>query len=162
MPLPHDTEHLRFRRMTPADLDEMAKLLGDPAVMQFYPSPKTREQAAAWITWNQHNYTSYGLGLWIIETHDGDFVGDCGLTWQRVNGELKLEVEYHVSPSGRVEDSGPRPPPPVATSPGSTRTCQSSSRSSTPTTGRRRAWRRRSACNAWTTTSRQTGRCGTC
>ena len=97
MPLPHDTERLRFRRMTPADLDEMAKLLGDRAVMEFYPAPKTRKQAAAWITWNQDNYTSYDLGLWIIETHDGDFVGDCGLTWQRVNGELKLEVGYHVS-----------------------------------------------------------------
>lgn len=99
MPLPHDTEHLRFRRMTPADLDEMAKLLGDPAVMEFYPSPKTREQAAAWIAWNEDNDAQYGLGLWIIETHDGDFVGDCGLTWQRVNGELKLEVGYHVSPA---------------------------------------------------------------
>jgi RimJ/RimL family protein N-acetyltransferase len=99
MPVPHDTEHLRFRRMTPADLDEMAALLGDPAVMEFYPAPKTREQAAAWITWNEDNYAKYGLGLWIIETHDGDFVGDCGLTWQRVNGELKLEVGYHVSPA---------------------------------------------------------------
>jgi RimJ/RimL family protein N-acetyltransferase len=99
MPLPHETEHLRFRRMTPADLDEMAKLLGDPAVMEFYPAPKTREQAAAWIAWNEDNYEQYGFGLWIIETRDGDFVGDCGLTWQRVNGELKLEVGYHVSPA---------------------------------------------------------------
>jgi RimJ/RimL family protein N-acetyltransferase len=99
MPVPHDTEHLRFRRMTPADLDEMAALLGDPAVMEFYPAPKTREQAAAWIAWNEDNYATYGLGLWIIETHDAGFVGDCGLTWQRVNGELKLEVGYHVSPA---------------------------------------------------------------
>ncbi|ROR83035.1 Protein N-acetyltransferase, RimJ/RimL family [Plantibacter flavus] len=99
MPVPHDTEHLRFRRMTQADLDEMAKLLGNPAVMEFYPSPKTREQAAAWIAWNEDNYAQHGLGLWIIETRDGDFVGDCGLTWQRVNGELKLEVGYHVSPA---------------------------------------------------------------
>ncbi|MBF4570478.1 GNAT family N-acetyltransferase [Plantibacter sp. VKM Ac-2880] len=99
MPVPHETEHLRFRRMTPADLDEMAALLGDPSVMEFYPAPKTREQAAAWIAWNEDNYAKDGLGLWIIETHDGDFVGDCGLTWQRVNDELKLEVGYHVSPA---------------------------------------------------------------
>lgn len=95
MPIPRDTEHLRFRRMTPADLDEMAALLGDPAVMEYYPAPKTRMQAAAWIAWNEDNDAKDGLGLWIIETHDGD----CGLTWQRVNGELKLEVGYHVSPA---------------------------------------------------------------
>ncbi|MDQ7878493.1 GNAT family N-acetyltransferase [Microbacterium sp. QXD-8] len=94
--LPPDTARLRFRQMLPADLDEMTGLLGDPDVMRFYPAPKTREQAAAWIEWNQRNYAEHGYGLWIIETHEGDFVGDCGLTWQAVNGIKKLEVGYHV------------------------------------------------------------------
>lgn len=31
-----------------------------------------------------------------METHDGDFIGDCGLTWQKVNGIPKLEVGYHI------------------------------------------------------------------
>ncbi|MFK4804683.1 GNAT family N-acetyltransferase [Microbacterium sp. ZW CA_36] len=95
--LPRATARLRFRQMTPADLDAMAGLLGDPDVMRFYPAPKTREQAAAWIAWNQRNYAEHGYGLWIIETHAGDFVGDCGLTWQEVNGVRKLEVGYHVT-----------------------------------------------------------------
>lgn len=85
--------------MTPTDLDAMAGLLGDPDVMRYYPAPKTREQAAAWIAWNQRNYADHGYGLWIIETHAGDFVGDCGLTWQEVNGLSKLEVGYHVAPA---------------------------------------------------------------
>jgi RimJ/RimL family protein N-acetyltransferase len=84
--------------MTPGDLDVMAGLLGDPQVMRFYPEPKTREQAAAWIAWNQRNYDEHGYGLWIIETHAGEFVGDCGLTWQEVDGVSKLEVGYHVTP----------------------------------------------------------------
>jgi len=84
--------------MLPTDLDDMADLLGDPDVMRFYPAPKTREQAEAWIAWNQRNYAEHGYGLWIIETHEGDFVGDCGLTWQAVNGVKKLEVGYHVAP----------------------------------------------------------------
>ncbi|TQK18842.1 RimJ/RimL family protein N-acetyltransferase [Microbacterium sp. SLBN-154] len=96
--VPGDTARLRFRQMLPEDLDEMAGLLGDPNVMRFYPAPKTREQAAAWIAWNQRNYAEHGHGLWIIETHEGDFVGDCGLTWQDVNGARKLEVGYHVAP----------------------------------------------------------------
>ncbi|WP_216648681.1 GNAT family N-acetyltransferase [Microbacterium oryzae] len=94
--LPADTPHLRFRPMRRDDLDDMAELLGDPEVMAFYPSPKNREQAQAWIAWNQDNYERHGYGLWVVETHDGQFVGDCGLTWQDVNGEPRLEVGYHI------------------------------------------------------------------
>lgn len=84
--------------MSIADLDAMATLLGDPDVMRFYPTPKTRPQAAEWIGWNADNYVRHGHGLWIIERTFGEFVGDCGLTWQEVNGGLRLEVGYHVLP----------------------------------------------------------------
>jgi RimJ/RimL family protein N-acetyltransferase len=84
--------------MGDADLDNMAALLGDPEVMRFYPAPKSREESLAWIRWNQANYAEHGYGLWIIETLAGEFVGDCGLTWQRVHGSLALEVGYHVRP----------------------------------------------------------------
>lgn len=94
--MPQPTDRLQFREMTAADLDNMAALLGDPEVMRFYPAPKSREDAANWIRWNQQNYVQYGYGLWIIETHVGQFVGDCGLTWQQVNGVQKLEAGYHV------------------------------------------------------------------
>ncbi|WP_404502160.1 GNAT family N-acetyltransferase [Arthrobacter sp. GAS37] len=93
---PQPTDRLQFRQMTDADLDNMAALLGDPEVMRFYTAPKSREEAANWIRWNQENYAEDGFGLWIVETHDGEFIGDCGLTWQSVNGEQKLGVGYHV------------------------------------------------------------------
>lgn len=96
--LPSPTARFRFREMTDDDLALMAVLLGDPKVMSFYPAPKTRDEAAAWIAWNRRNYAEHGYGLWIIETADGEFVGDCGLTWQPVNGERRLEVGYHVLP----------------------------------------------------------------
>lgn len=84
--------------MTDADLDAMARLLGDAGVMRFYPAPKSRGEALAWIRWNQRNYAERGYGLWIVETHDGRFVGDCGLTWQPVGEHRVLEVGYHTSP----------------------------------------------------------------
>lgn len=34
--------------------------------------------------------------MWIIETLDGQFVGDCGLTIQEVEGDRDVEVGYHV------------------------------------------------------------------
>jgi RimJ/RimL family protein N-acetyltransferase len=82
--------------MSPADLDDMARLLGDPEVMAFYPAPKTRAEAANWISWSERNYAELGFGLWIIETHAGEFLGDAGLTLQPVNGVRRLEVGYHV------------------------------------------------------------------
>lgn len=82
--------------MTGSDLDDMAALLGDPDVMRFYAAPKSREEALRWIEWNQRNYAVHGFGLWVMETHDNEFVGDCGLTFQEVDGSQKLEIGYHV------------------------------------------------------------------
>lgn len=84
-----------------ADLDDMADLLGDPQVMEHYPRSKDRGDAAGWIAWNMRNYAEDGHGLWIVETHQGDFIGDCGLTWQKVNGSPHLEVGYHVKSSAQ-------------------------------------------------------------
>jgi RimJ/RimL family protein N-acetyltransferase len=84
--------------MTPADLDNMTTLLGSPVVMAYYPRPKTRDEAAGWVAWNEENYARDGFGLWILHDSSGAFVGDCGLTWQVVDGVADLEVGYHVLP----------------------------------------------------------------
>lgn len=84
--------------MITADLEEMATLLGSPEVMAFYPRPKTRAEALAWIRWNLDNYGRDGFGLWILHDLAGTFVGDCGLTWQIIDGVTDLEVGYHVLP----------------------------------------------------------------
>jgi RimJ/RimL family protein N-acetyltransferase len=93
------TDRLTFREMTPGDLDDMAGLLGDPAVMTYYPRPKTRAEAAHWIEWNRGLYRTRGYGLWLLTTADGSFAGDCGLTPQPVDGVPELEVGYHVVPA---------------------------------------------------------------
>jgi RimJ/RimL family protein N-acetyltransferase len=49
--------------MTADDLDDMAALLGDPDVMRYYPRPKDRDEAVAWIAWNQRLYRQEGFGL---------------------------------------------------------------------------------------------------
>jgi RimJ/RimL family protein N-acetyltransferase len=88
---------LAFREMTGADLDDMAAMLGDEDVMRFYPKPMTRSEAGDWIARNQRRYRDHGFGLWVIsERGSGAFVGDCGLTFQPVDGVDELEVVYHV------------------------------------------------------------------
>jgi RimJ/RimL family protein N-acetyltransferase len=91
------TPRLVLREMTEADLDNLAALLGDEEVMRYYPRPYTAAEAADWIAWNQRNYRQHGFGLWIMSLRStGEFVGDCGLTIQRVNDVDELEVGYHV------------------------------------------------------------------
>jgi RimJ/RimL family protein N-acetyltransferase len=93
-----ESARLTFREMTPDDLDDMARLLGHPEVMTYYPRPKTRDEAGQWIEWNRALYRTRGYGLWLLSTQDGAFVGDCGLTPQQVDGVTELEVGYHVLP----------------------------------------------------------------
>ena len=85
--------------MTDADLDDMCTLLGDAEVMRYYPRAKSRSEVQRWINWSKDNYATHGFGLWVIEHRTtGDFIGDCGLTWQNVDGQEVLEVGYHVLP----------------------------------------------------------------
>jgi 2-phospho-L-lactate/phosphoenolpyruvate guanylyltransferase len=98
---PPPTARLRLREMREDDLDDIAAMLGDPAVMTYYPAPRTRAESADWIAWSRRNYAAHGFGLWIVETLDGRFVGDCGLTWQPVGDGRRLEVGYHLVPSAQ-------------------------------------------------------------
>lgn len=83
--LPAPTPRLRFREMTDADLPDIATLeIGGS------------RGPSGWIDWNLRNYEQYGFGLWVVETHAGEFVGDCGLTMQQVEGEQLVEAGWHV------------------------------------------------------------------
>ena len=55
-----------------------------------------RAKAPSRAAWQLSNYAEHGFGLWTLETHDGAFVGDCGLTMQEVEWEWYVEVGRHV------------------------------------------------------------------
>jgi len=94
------TERLALRQMTADDIDDIAGLLGDPDVMRYYPRPKTREEARRWIDWNRGLYRDHGFGLWYMTlAQSGEFIGECGLTIQMVDGVPEVEVGYHVLPA---------------------------------------------------------------
>lgn len=145
-PPPPPTPRLALRQMTEDDLDDMAALLGDPDVMRHYPRPRTREEALAWIDWNQGLYRREGYGLWLVTLRaTGEFVGDCGLTPQEIEGVTELEVGYRVRASTRGTATPPRRRQPAVTTPATSSTRSGSSRSSAPTTARPNGSRRRSA-----------------
>ena len=64
----------------------------------FYPEMADRANVRAWIEWNLRNYDEFGLGLWAMELRAGGrLIGDCGLTYQDVEGRRELEIGYHVT-----------------------------------------------------------------
>ena len=71
--------------MTEADLPDIATL-----------DISASRGPEGWIAWNRRNYAEHGFGLWVVETHADEFVGDCGLTMQEVEGKWFVEAGWHV------------------------------------------------------------------
>jgi RimJ/RimL family protein N-acetyltransferase len=97
MPVPASTVRLAFSEMTAADQPLLEGLLGDPEVMWVYPAPFDAERVRGWIDWNRRLYRERGFGLWLLhETATGEFVGECGLVEQNVDGVAEVEVGYQL------------------------------------------------------------------
>jgi RimJ/RimL family protein N-acetyltransferase len=90
-------DRLRLREFRLSDLDALAAMVGDPEQMTFYPSPKTRQEASAWIRWNRALYEEHGFGSWLIELlPHSRFAGYCGIRPLDLEGAPEIEIAWHV------------------------------------------------------------------
>jgi len=93
-----ETDRLVLREITHADLDDLLLIWGDAETLRFFPKTLDRPEMTEWIDRNLKRYESYGHGLWAVVLKDGQqFVGDCGLVIQEVDGVEELEVGYHFN-----------------------------------------------------------------
>ena len=96
------TQRLRLRTYTVADEVALFSVFADPYAREFYPDMADAARVRAWIEWNLRNYEEFGFGLWAMELiSSGELIGDCGLTYQDVEGRRELEIGYHVLESER-------------------------------------------------------------
>ncbi|MBQ9252223.1 MAG: GNAT family N-acetyltransferase [Clostridia bacterium] len=92
-----ETERLLLREYTLNDFDAFYEILSDPETMRHYPAPFDADRTRRWIEWNLENYAQYGFGLWAVVLKEiGEFIGDCGLTLQVIDGETLPEIGYHI------------------------------------------------------------------
>jgi RimJ/RimL family protein N-acetyltransferase len=92
-----ETARLRLRPYTLADESALFEVFADPYAREFYPEMADRAKVRKWIEWNLGNYGEFGYGLWAVELKSsGEFIGDCGLTWQDVEDARELEIGYHL------------------------------------------------------------------
>jgi ribosomal-protein-alanine N-acetyltransferase len=90
-----ETERLVLRALTPADLDEMATLLGDAEALVLWGAPLDRDGARAWIERNMARYASHGFGRCaVVWRETGELVGDCGLIPTTVEGVDEVELGW--------------------------------------------------------------------
>ena len=92
-----ETERLILREYTMNDFDALYEIMSDAETMKHYPAPFDEARTRRWIEWNLENYQKYGWGLWaVVLKEKGEFIGDCGITLQNIDGQLLLEIGYHI------------------------------------------------------------------
>jgi RimJ/RimL family protein N-acetyltransferase len=97
MPPILETARLRLREFTRRDLDALAEMVADEDQMTFYPRPKTRDEASAWIDHNIALYADRGFGFWLLESvHDEAFLGYCGIRPLMLEGVPQIELGWHT------------------------------------------------------------------
>lgn len=93
-----ETERLLLREITHDDCDDLLQIWGDAEAMRLFPKTLNRQEMADWVDRNLNRYESYGHGVWAVILKESlQFVGDCGLVIQEVEGVEELEVVYHFT-----------------------------------------------------------------
>ena len=92
-----ETARLILREYTSDDFEAIFEILSDAETMRHYPKPYDEEMTKLWIERNIQRYKEYGFGLWAVTLKEtGEFIGDCGITIQNIDGEFLPEIGYHI------------------------------------------------------------------
>jgi RimJ/RimL family protein N-acetyltransferase len=92
-----ETERLFLREMTEDDFSALYCVLADAEIMRHYPYIFDESRVKGWIARNIERYRVFGFGLWAVCRKDtGEMIGDCGLTMQVIDGQIKPEIGYHI------------------------------------------------------------------
>ena len=92
-----ETTRLILREYSSGDFEALFEILSDAETMRHYPKPYDSEMTKAWIERNIRRYREHGFGLWaVILKESGEFIGDCGITIQNIDGEYLPEIGYHI------------------------------------------------------------------
>ena len=92
-----ETDRLIMREMTEDDFDALYAVLADSDIMQHYPYTFDGDRVREWIRKNIERYKVLGFGLWaVVLKETGEMIGDCGLTMQIINEQIRPEIGYHI------------------------------------------------------------------
>jgi RimJ/RimL family protein N-acetyltransferase len=92
-----ETRRLYLRQLTLKDVTNLSLVLSDKESMRYYPHAFSKEEVVRWIERNIERYKNDGFGLYaVIRKDDDQFLGDCGITLQNIDGEILPEIGFHI------------------------------------------------------------------
>ena len=90
-----ETERLILREMTQDDYGDLFEILQDKETMYAYEHAFSADEAQEWLEKQISRYKNDGFGLWaVILKTSGEFVGQCGITRQDIEGDTVPEIGY--------------------------------------------------------------------
>lgn len=93
-PVIYQTKRLVVRQLDPSDHANLAHTLQDEEAMYAYAHAFSDDEVAAWLNNQLRRYREDGFGLWAVTTKAGEFIGQCGLTMQKWQGQAVVEIGY--------------------------------------------------------------------
>jgi RimJ/RimL family protein N-acetyltransferase len=87
------TDRLTLRQWRDDDLEPFAALNSDPAVMEFFLAPLTREQSDSLAERERAVIDERGWGLWAVENDAQEFIGFVGLSVPSFEAHFMPAVE---------------------------------------------------------------------
>lgn len=92
-----ETKRLILREMTHDDFEALYAVLADSDIMEHYPYTFDEARVRRWIAKNIERYQQDGFGLWaVVLKQTGEMIGDCGITMQKIHGQMLPEIGYHI------------------------------------------------------------------
>lgn len=94
-----ETPHLRLRPLTTGDLPALTEMLADPEVMRHSLRGVCDEMATRiFLDWCFDCYIKHRTGpLALVDKEDGNFVGFCGVSPEKVAGDTELNLGYRLA-----------------------------------------------------------------
>jgi ribosomal-protein-alanine N-acetyltransferase len=99
-----ETERLRLRAFTPADLDDLQLVFGDTQVMKYISggTPRSREETEIGLGRTIEGWQRRGFGFWAVTFKDDDkLIGYCGLVFLEDTTEVEVAYGFRRSHWGK-------------------------------------------------------------
>ncbi len=93
-----ETDRLVLRPMSDSDYKSLQEVLSDPETMKYYAAPYDEAGVQKWIDWCKASQAKRGFSLWsVILKETGQMIGDCGVSMQIIDDEIRPEIGYHLN-----------------------------------------------------------------
>ena len=99
-----ESERLRYRKLMPTDFDFWLPFHKDPSSTQHWSETSLDPEEAChkWFDKVFYRYEHHLGGMnALIDKNNGQFIGQCGLLVQTVDGQQELEIGYSMLPLHR-------------------------------------------------------------